>query len=450
VRKRAWRLLGEVLLGVAVLLAGLWVLGDSAKRVEMHGDEGVAIMATPYFEYLFIRRDLARDEWHDDSYAVHTHPMISRYLMGGWLWLQGYNERRLPQRSYRWSLSLEENRRQGRVPSEALLGHARTPMVVSGAGAVVLLYLLGRVLAGVPAGLVAAGLGLGSPLTQEYLVRARPDPPFVFFLLLALLFGVLGARRGRDGGLPLGWAIAVGLALGLAFGSKLTAVLGPAAAGGWGLLVAGLAAARKRDPSEIGAWAGRRRRALRKPLARAWMAGRGWALAVVVACGVFVISNPHLYPNPILHTTHLFAHRIEEGEVAQRYHPDAAQNIFERSSFVLLGSLAGGTLTGSRGAPLEALLAAAGVVALLAGSWREWRRTGRPPATGLVLLTGLAYFLGTIAFLPVTWDRYLLPTVLLGALFSGLGAAALIRQASALGAPFRGHQPVGEGTALRP
>jgi 4-amino-4-deoxy-L-arabinose transferase-like glycosyltransferase len=430
-----------VVLGLGVLLAGLWVLGDSAKRVEMHGDEGVAIMATPYFEYLFIRRELAREEWHDDSYAVHTHPMISRYLMGGWLWLQGYNERRLPQRSYRWSLSLEENRRQGRVPSETLLAHARTPMVASGAGAAVLLYLLGRVLAGVPAGLVAAGLALGSPLAQEHLVRARPDPPFVFFELLALLLGVLGARRGRDGSLPIGWALGFGLALGLAFGSKLTAVLGPAAAVGWGSLVAGFAAARTREPSETGARAG---------LSRAWMAGRGWALAAVVACGVFVLSNPHLYPDPILHTAHLFAHRVEEGEVAQRHHPDAAQNIFERSSFVLRGSLAGGTLTGSRGVPLEALLAAVGAAALAAGSWREWRRTGRPPADGLVLLTALAYFLGTIVFLPVTWDRYLLPTVLLGALFSGLGAAALVRQASALGAPFKGPQPVGEGTALRP
>ncbi|MDP8923658.1 MAG: hypothetical protein M3O34_12355, partial [Chloroflexota bacterium] len=199
-RKPLWRLLGEVGVAAAVLVAGLWVLGDSAKRVEMHGDEVVAIMATPYFEYLFIRRDVHREEWHDEGHAVHTHPMISRYIMGGWLWVQGYNQRRLPERTYRSSLSPEENRRQGRVPSQALLAHARTPMVASGAGAILVLYLLGRALAGVPAGLVAAGLALGSPLAQEHLVRARPDPPFALFFLLTLLLGVLGARRRHDGG----------------------------------------------------------------------------------------------------------------------------------------------------------------------------------------------------------------------------------------------------------
>jgi 4-amino-4-deoxy-L-arabinose transferase-like glycosyltransferase len=382
---------------------------------------------------LFIRRDIRREEWHGDSNAAHTHPMISRYLMGGWLWLQGYDERRLPNRSYRWSLSLEENRRQGRVPSEALLAHARAPMVASGAGAIVVLYLLGRVLAGVTAGLVTAGLAIASPSAQEHLVRARPDPPFAFFFLLALLLGVLGVRRRRDGGLAIWWAVAVGLALGLAVGSKLTAVLSLATVVGWGMLVAILAARRRGAVSEMGWRAG---------LGRAWVAGRGWALAVTVAGALFVASNPHLYPDPVLHTIHLFAHRAEQGEAARHQRPEVTTaSVLEGVRFVLDGSVGRGSLSGSRGLPIEAALAAAGTVALAATTWRAWWRSGDVAASGLVLVTTLAYVVGTVAFLPVMWGRYLLPTVLLGALFSGLGAVAVARHVAAMRAPFKQRLP---------
>jgi hypothetical protein len=417
VRRRRWRFLGEGILAVAVLIAGLRVFGDAAGRVEFHGDESVAIAATPYFEYLFLRRNVTRAEW-GDNYTTHSHPMVSRYIMGGWLWFQGYNLRQLPP-AYKWSLSRDANRREGRIPDESLLAQARAPMVLSAAGAVSLLYVLGRVLAGPLAGLTTAVVVLASPLAQEYLVRARPDPPLAFFLILALLLGVLGARRGPDGGLSIGWALAVGLALGLAVASKLPALMSLAAVLGWGMLVGLLAAARTHDSHD---------RSPRTRLARAWAASRAWALALVVAAGLFVLSNPHLYPNPVAHTTHMLSLRLDEQESDQRRYPwRAFRTLLEQASFVLRGSLASGTFAGSRGVPAEALLATVGAAVLLATTCRDWRRTGRAPAAGLVLVTATTYFIGTTALIAVTYDRYLVIPLLFGALLSGLGVSALVR-----------------------
>src|SRR5215208_6273580 len=201
------------MLGLAILIAGLWVFSTAAKTRPFHRDESRSILASRYFGYLFLERDLARPEWGDGP-QTHGQPMLMRYLIGGRLWAGGYDLDALPS-PYDSDKSLQENRREGRVPDATLLAAARAPMVALAAGAVTLLYLLGRVLGGVAAGLAAATLALGSPFSQTYLVRAKQEAPLVFFLMLTLLVGVLGIRRGREGGLPTGWAVALGVALGL-------------------------------------------------------------------------------------------------------------------------------------------------------------------------------------------------------------------------------------------
>jgi hypothetical protein len=260
----------------------------------------------------------------------------------------------------------------------------------------------------------------------------------IFFLFLALLLGVLGGRRRPDGGLPTGWALAVGVALGLAVASKLPALMSLVAVLGWALLVGVLAAARTREAAD---------RSPRIRLARAWAASRGWALALVLAVGLFVLSNPHLYPNPVVHTTHMLRLRLSEQESDQRRYPwRALRTPLEQASFVLRGSLADGTFAGSRGVPAEALLAAVGAAVLLVTTWRDWRRTGRPPAAGLVLMTAATYFIGTTALIAVTYDRYLVIPLLFGALLSGLGIAALVRWGLALASTGSRRTPV-EGPA---
>jgi 4-amino-4-deoxy-L-arabinose transferase-like glycosyltransferase len=409
--KPPWWLLARTLLGVIVLLAALWVLGGAARRNSFDGDENLYMWRGRYFGHLFLRQDIGHPEW-GDSYWTHSQPMLTNYVVGGWLWAQGHDLEKMPP-PYLWGKGSQENRRQGRVPDRALLAQARAPMVVIGAGAVVLLYLLGCSLGSTLGGLTAATLALVSPLTQKFLVRAVGEPLLGFFLLLSLLLAVLAARRARHGAISIGWAVAVGATLGLGLSTKLTVVLSVAAVLAWMLLT--VLAAWHRAGSIHGAHFG-----------RAWTAGRGWAVAVAVSLGIFVLSNPHLYPNPGLHTAHLFQNRFEEMVAQQRNLPgDAVDNPLERVWFVLQGSLIESTATGSRGLPLEAALATIGGAVLLARTWRGWRRTSHIPAEGLVLVTVLAYFVGVTAGLLLAWPHYLVPTFLLGTVLSGLGLSAV-------------------------
>jgi hypothetical protein len=418
-RDKWWRWLLEAIMAVGLLVGGLLVFGRAAEWSAYHGDEGHYLWSARYFDWLFVEHDLARSDW-GDNYYTHTQPMFTRYLLGAWLWSRRQHPDSIPQLYDRYDhgSSLEENRRAGRVPDDALLAEARAPMVVGAAVAVVLLYLLGRALAGPVAGLAAAGFALGSPFTQELMVRATPEALLACCLLFGLWLGLQGARRSRAGGLPLGWAVPLGFVLGLAAGTKLTGFLSVASTLAWGLLMAGLAAFRPAGQSSLSA-----------RLARAASAGRGWGLAVAIALGVYTISNPHLYPNPLLHTLHLFEQGGQELAEAQRNVPgDALLNPLDRPGRLLEGSLVSGTLTGSRGYPIEAILTTIGVGTLLVATRRGWQRRGRVPAEALLLLTGLTYTVGVSATLFLAWPRYYIPTLLLGCLCSGVGLASLFHR----------------------
>jgi 4-amino-4-deoxy-L-arabinose transferase-like glycosyltransferase len=414
------------------------VLGGAARRSSFDGDENLYMYRGRYFAHLFLNRDLANPEW-GDNYWTHTQPMLTNYLVGGWLWVRGYDLFQMPPPS-RWGAGGRQNRAEGRVPGPELLLEARQPSVGITAAAALLLFALGCVLGSPPAGLAAGALLVASPLAQRFMVRALSEAPLAFFILLTLLLGLLGARRGRDGGLPARWALAVGVALGLALATKLTAALSFAALLGWALLVA-LAAGLRQSGSA------------RARLARAWAAGCGWALALALALGVFVASNPHLYINPLEHTLHLVRQRADEMREQQRILPeDALYRPLERARFVFGGSLVEQTASGARRLPLEAGLAALGAAALLIRTWRGWRRTGFVPAEGLLLLTAAAYFGGVTAGLLLAWPHYLVPTLVLGIVLSCVGLATFLDGLATLAGRLRGGPrgtPSGAGLSHR-
>ena len=110
-----------------------------------------------------------------------------------------------------------------------------------------------------------------------------------------------------------------------------------------------------------------------------------------------------------------------------RHREQALPNPLDRPGYVLGTSFIGATVSGALGLPLEPILAAIGAASLLIKGWRGWRRTGRLASGGLVLLTALAYFGGVSASLLVAFEQYLIPTVMLGTLLSGFGAAIIVR-----------------------
>jgi hypothetical protein len=424
----------ELGLLLGVLAAGLWVLGATVSTVRFHDDESPYIQAARYFSYLFVRHDLGRPEWGDDR-TIHAQGMVPSYLIGGWLWARGYPVEALHVRIFKSQLAdskirdVKLERFRGQLIDVGLLRASRTPMVLVSVAAIGVLYLLGRVLTGPVAGLTMAALALASPLSRTYLVQARSEPTLVFFLLLTLLLAVVGARRGRHGRLPSGWALACGVALGLAIGSKYTAILSLVGLLVWGLLAGAWCAWR------AGPGGGAR-------LHAAWAAGRGWLLAALVAFVVCVLSNPHFYPDPPLHLWHVVETRrqiVQENEQDQER--KVVRSPVERTRMVVGRALRHDTATGSRGVPLEAFLAPLGALALLLTTVRGALRTGRLPAEGLVLVTVATYFVGVAVGFSVSWERYFLPTLIVGTILSGVGLSTALRTLPIIWDRLRGHLP---------
>ncbi|HZB94517.1 MAG TPA: hypothetical protein VE268_01025, partial [Herpetosiphonaceae bacterium] len=156
-----------------------------------------------------------------------------------------------------------------------------------------------------------------------------------------------------------------------------------------------------------------------------------------------VVTNPHLYPNPVLHTEHLFQDRSTTMHAQAADDPlEATGNLADRVSYVLGGSLVlhvhaptyssrispttGAPTTDDplgvwQGLPLAVLLAPLAAAWLLIRSWRTWISQRCLAAEGLLLLTTIVYLVGIAITIGLKWYRYLVPTYVLASLLAGIG-----------------------------
>ncbi len=296
---------------------------------------------------------------------------------------------------------------------------------------------------------------------SEELVWVQTESLLTLLILLGLLLALLGTRRGADGSLPTRWAVPLGVALGLAFGTKLTAGFSLAAVAAW-MVAVGLAAA-LRDPgrrvapfrSETGSrvtWRDGESQPAEVPppplaarLRFALSAARGWLVALGIGLGVFVLSNPHLYPNPIVHTGHLFS---ALDEYMQQWSADdqlALPSVVDRIEFVLrVSTLLGLSSTTWQGSLVDkavaigtGLIAALGLGALCIKAFNTFRSGRAMPWEAIALLTVFVYFLGVSAGIELGRPRYVVAPALLSTVLFGVGVGAVSRPL----AGFAAHPP---------
>ena len=420
---RAIRLAVEVAL-VAVVLAGSLVT-FFRSHPKFDSDEAQFIGTARYFKTLFVERDVAPASWPDDDWT-RTHPMVHRYVLGAYLWWRGHDLAAFDPNYDVW-ISHAENRRLGRVPSDAVLADARVPMRVLAALAVTGLYLVVRVLVsglgGAVGGLVAAGLTAGSPYLQEHLVRAKIEATLMGFLVAGLVVAVVGLRRARSPRAQLGWGAGAGLLFGLAFATKLTTVLALVAVGLWGVwVVAGARLSRGRSPRDPGDVV--EGRSGRRALPWRWPAA-----TLVVALLVFVLANPFLYPDPVGRTLLLFQNRQVEMADQRANEPSrAVDGLANRFRLVWERSLFNDAFGPSHlGRPVEVILAVVGLGLL---AMRGARR--RPGAETLVLLWALCLWVGISVALGFRLQHYFVPTAMVGTLLAGLAVGWTLEGARVL------------------
>jgi 4-amino-4-deoxy-L-arabinose transferase-like glycosyltransferase len=414
------------LLALAVFVLAAAVLLQRANEVGYNTDEGQFISTAQYFEYAFLDRAFSGPQW-DETYWTLTQPPMTRYILGAAIWLSGNpvprvnldhrieeargpnRERFLDPRTFSNERRLAEERRIDR-PRPAVLAAGRVPMALFGAGAVLITFLLGRVLAGPIAGLIAALGLLAAPLALTLLPRAHAEAPLIFFTLLGLYLGVRAARRSMRIDAAVGtlgiWA---GLATGLAAATKLPAVLGLAALGGFAV------------------WAFVVWRWARDDVAdRVW---RWSALAAVLGLATFLAVNPFMWPDPVARTAAMLRFRQQElvGQRVLNAESAVPEGLIARAGLLLERTfVTEAPIAQLVGLPIDAALAIVGAGALALRAWRARRAGGLVGAEAFVLVWVATFLAGTAPNLGLDWERYYLPTVALGLVLVGVGADTLV------------------------
>ncbi len=403
-----WRLtraaLAEAVVGVALLVSTLAVLGWHADDQDFSIDESRWIATSRYFWITIIDRDLFGPDWRP-NYIVLTHPPVARYLIGFGLWLQGWTPEQLNGR-YDTFRSRDYNRQQGNIPGPDLLDAARRVVLVSAVGATMLLYPIGRLLGGPVAGAAAVGLALANPLLATLWTRALAESILAFFCLLAFLLAALVARAGR-GRPPYAVALALGALIGLSVATKLTGVFVALAVGMFVLV------------QRAAFWRADRR----------WPGPGVWLDAMLGAILIFVVVNPLLYPNPVMRTAMLFEHRRDEMLAQAQGTPRLAvpPEIGARAALMYQRTFAEfGTVQAWTRVPADALLAAIalGVVAL--SSWRSLRQAAVPGPSLLLLTWIVATYVISTVNLGFNSSHYFALPVLLAVLLEAVALAALV------------------------
>jgi 4-amino-4-deoxy-L-arabinose transferase-like glycosyltransferase len=398
---RRLRWAGEASLVIVVFAVALAVFWTAKAKID--SDEGNWIGTTRYFETFFVRRDFSPEAWAD-GYWTRTQPMIFRYVIGSWLWYRGHDlDAQNP--NYDYSKTAQANRRLGLAPADDVLDDARMPARLMAALAAVMLYLVVRILAGPVGGLAAAASTIGSPYLEENLIRAKAESTLMFFLLAALLLAIVSVWRPRSAWSNVGWGVATGVLLGLAFGVKLTVVLALIAVTVWGAGACYLA---------------RRRGTLGQE--KPWV----WPLAVLVTVAVvFIGSNPFTWPNPIMRSWLLFENRRDEMAQQQIDVPSrAVHSLDHRAALVWDRSVWNDAFGPSRlNQPLEAVLTVVGAIWLAARAAQILpgrRDPGRRRAEIMVLLWSALLWAGVTAGLGFLLQHYFVPTAVIATLLSGL------------------------------
>lgn len=416
----------DVGVALALFIIAAVVLLQTAETVPFHGDESEWISAGRYFTFVFLDHDVTSQVWRP-SWLNRDQPPLGRYIIGGIVWASGTDPDKV-NRTYAWERDYEANLREGRVPDASILQPVRRTMAIVGATSIVLLFVAGRLVGGTVVGAVAGLVATMSPLLQSYFVQARTEALLAFFSTLALVALLAFARRYQERGELPAAAWNVGLILGLALATKLTAALaivGACACGG----VAALARIGK-APQEV-------------VRLLAWSAATG-----LLATFVWVAVNPFLWPDPIGRTWSMLTQQqaimVEQGTQFGNPVEEALPGrvlLMIRRSFVENSTPAFdyGAPRGSEplirrtfselptlfGVSAELALAAIGLGALLrrvATVWWSGARHG--PETALLWWLA-AHLLGIAANLSLDWPRYYVPTAFYGALLIGLGVQAI-------------------------
>jgi hypothetical protein len=283
----AWKSRGLTIAVAAVLFAiSLGINLSHIETTELHPDE------TRWINRAYYLREFADPygKFWEDYYITRGQPPGGSYLMGLGLWLQGQ-----PLDSngvWDFHFGTDWNEMAGAIPDHDVLVAGRRTNAVVGALVVVMAFLVASMLTNRVGGALAGLFLAYHPLHITLSTQALSDE------LLALSLGVTFVAAFRYGrSRAPGWAMLLGIALGVGGGTKLAPLALAFVVAGYGLV-----------------WLGHQWRQHGRT-ALGWTRGSfGYLLLIqpAIAGFVFVAMYPFLWPSPISRSLDLLDFRRQE------------------------------------------------------------------------------------------------------------------------------------------
>jgi hypothetical protein len=401
------------LLAVLIVAALGFALADAAARwPNFNPDESRWLSRAHYVAEL---ADPFGQTWAD-QYMTRGQPPLGSYAMGIGLLAHGRDlETNAP---WDFSLTWEQNIALGRKPVPEDLAAGRRTSAALVAFTALVLIAVARTYLTVPWAITAAALFAIHPFTVYIGSIAMSDALFGLLIALAAWAAASFARSPTWGRASL-----LGVLLGLGGATKLSPLAVAAGLSAAGVLIFAVTSIRRR----------------RVALQEASYAARGVVISIAAVL-TFVASYPYLWPNPIDHTRHLVAFRVEEMDAQSSDWPVMAVpnraealrrvnlNFTERYSLsASVISWFGGTAT-QLVRQVEVLIASLGIVLMTGLAVRD----GPYSARALVLAVLGGQVLVTVLGMRSEFDRYHVPMAVLGAVAAAVALEWLARSARSL------------------
>ncbi len=410
--------------GALLAIVAFVFFGVQLHRTRPFVDEW-AYFAQSYYLDLFLDGPSDARQWLE--YPAIDLPPLPKYLIGFAL-RAIQQERPGPAASWAWYQDTSRS-----FASEQVLNAARWPSVVLGAIGVFAIFLLGRQVGGVAVGLLAGLFLMLGPLYSLHARRAMADVPTEALVLCAAVAALAAWSRtiaGKGGALVWALFVSAGVFAGLAVEAKLSGALALIVIGVWttlGCFLPGVT------------------------MLRRLMLFGGLLITSMIAFAVFVALNPTLTVHPKgplpaemreLEAKSIVGRALEvaafrsgvSDQARQQFPHNALNDPLERVKVVIVQGLGrhgpfGPSENDSRvrydwrqdgGALVWGPLVFLGYAFAFICGLKEQSK-GVPPLGWALCLMGLTTF-GVVAwFIPLAWDRYLLPIQASNAVLASLG-----------------------------
>jgi hypothetical protein len=419
--RRSWWLVNAAFATVVVVVS-LAINFNHVDQTALHPDETRWLNRAHYLDDFL---DPFGPTWQD-YYLTRGQPPGGSYLMGLGLLVQGQPRDTVGVWDFNYGLSWESgdepgwNELAGATPADEILKAGRNTNAVVGALVVVLVYIVAAQLTNPIGGLIAGLILANHPLQITLSTQALSDQ------LLALSLGVTFVAAFQFAKKPsYGWAVMMGIAIGIGGGTKLAPLALSFVLAGYGAVWL--------------LWTWRKKRG--RP---ATWSNRKFGLLLlaqpVIAGVTFVAMYPYLWVSPIRNALHLLDFRRTEMASQARILPHArvddplgaflryGQQLHgayssTRDGIESLGRLFGQDFGGATS--LDLIVGAVGLLLVV----RMVIQAGLWSPQALVILLMAAEVGAVTVGLGVDFYRYYLPVLLVISVLVGVAAGELARVA---------------------